>query len=44
VAYGPSERVFNQHNLQETYGGKLTILADVADLIRREGFPNREAK
>jgi manganese/zinc/iron transport system ATP- binding protein len=44
VAYGPSERVFNQHNLQETYGGKLTILADVADLIKREGFPNREAK
>jgi manganese/zinc/iron transport system ATP- binding protein len=43
VAYGPSERVFNQHNLQETYGGKLTILADVADLIKREGFPNREA-
>jgi manganese/zinc/iron transport system ATP- binding protein len=44
VAYGPSEQVFNQHNLQETYGGKLTLLADVADLIRREGFPNREAK
>jgi manganese/zinc/iron transport system ATP- binding protein len=44
VAYGPTDTTFNQHNLQETYGGKLTILADVADLIRREGFPNREAK
>lgn len=44
VAYGPTESTFNQHNLQETYGGKLTLMADVADLIRREGFPNREAR
>jgi manganese/zinc/iron transport system ATP- binding protein len=44
VAFGPTESTFNQHNLQETYGGKLTLLADVADLIRRESFPNREAK
>lgn len=44
VAHGPTEDVFTQDNLQATYGGKLTLLADVADLIRREGFPNREAK
>jgi manganese/zinc/iron transport system ATP- binding protein len=44
VAYGPTEKVFNHENLQETYGGKLTLLADVADLIRREAFPSREAK
>ena len=44
VACGPTDTTFTQHNLQETYGGKLTLLADVADLIRREGFPNREAK
>jgi manganese/zinc/iron transport system ATP- binding protein len=44
VAYGPTATTFNQENLQQTYGGKLTLLADVADLIRREGFPNREAK
>ena len=44
VAYGPTKTVFTQKNLQETYGGKLTILADVADLIRRESFPSREAK
>lgn len=42
IAYGPTETTFTQHNLQETYGGKLTILSDVGDLIRREGFPNRE--
>jgi manganese/zinc/iron transport system ATP- binding protein len=44
VAYGPTKSTFNQKNLHETYGGKLTILADVADLVRRESFPSREAK
>lgn len=44
VASGPAEEVFTQENLQETYGGKLTLLADVGDLIRRESFPNREKK
>lgn len=44
VACGPTVTTFNQDNLQETYGGKLTLLADVGDLIRRENFPNREAK
>lgn len=44
VAYGPTESVFTQDNLTSTYGGKLTLLADVGDLIKREAFPNREAK
>jgi manganese/zinc/iron transport system ATP- binding protein len=42
VASGPTEETFTQENLQETYGGKLTILAEVSDLIRRESFPQRE--
>jgi manganese/zinc/iron transport system ATP- binding protein len=42
VACGPTETTFTQQNLQETYGGKLTLLSDVGDLIRRENFPNRE--
>jgi manganese/zinc/iron transport system ATP- binding protein len=42
IGYGPTEQTFNQTNLQETYGGKLTLLSDVGDLIRRENFPNRE--
>lgn len=42
VAYGPTSATFTQKILHETYGGKLTILADVAELIRKEGFPNRE--
>lgn len=44
VAYGPTMTTFTQKNLHDTYGGKLTILSDVADLIRRESFPSREAK
>jgi manganese/zinc/iron transport system ATP- binding protein len=42
IAHGPTMATFNQENLQETYGGKLTLLSDVGDLIRRERFPNRE--
>lgn len=42
IASGPTDQVFTQENLQETYGGKLTLLSDVGDLIRRENFPNRE--
>lgn len=44
VAVGPTATAFTQKNLHETYGGKLTILSDVADLVRRESFPSREAK
>lgn len=44
VAVGPTDTTFTQKNLHETYGGKLTILADVAELVRRESFPSREGK
>lgn len=44
VAYGPTSEVFNQELLQETYGGKLTLLSDVGNLMKRKRFPNREAK
>jgi len=44
IASGPTEKVFNQDLLQETYGGKLTLLSDVGDLIRRERFPSREQR
>lgn len=42
VAFGPAENVFTQENLRETYGGKLTVLTDVGELLRKEHFPNRE--
>lgn len=34
VAFGPTEEVFTPELLQKTYGGRLTILSEVADLGR----------
>lgn len=42
VASGPTEKVFNHDLLQETYGGKLTLLSEVSNLLKRGSFPNRE--
>ena len=36
VAFGPTEEVFAYDNLQKTYGGLLTILAEVADTRREQ--------
>ncbi len=33
VAFGPTEEVFTPELLQKTYGGRLTILAEVADAV-----------
>jgi manganese/zinc/iron transport system ATP- binding protein len=33
VAFGPTEAVFTPELLQKTYGGRLTILADVAEAV-----------
>ncbi len=38
VAFGPTEEVFTNELLQNTYGGRLTILSEVAEAVRqREG-------
>ncbi len=42
VASGPREEVFTQELLQETYGGKLTLLSTVSALAQRRGVPLRE--
>ena len=42
VAYGPKEEVFTHKNLQEAYGGRLTVLSKIADLISKREFPIRE--
>jgi manganese/zinc/iron transport system ATP- binding protein len=44
VASGKTEEVFTTALLQETYGGKLNILAEVSDLVRKGNYPNRERK
>jgi manganese/zinc/iron transport system ATP- binding protein len=36
VAFGPTEEVFTYELLQQTYGGRLTILAEVADAVRQK--------
>lgn len=42
VAYGPKEEVFTQEVLQEAYGGRLTVLSKLSELIARSEFPVRE--
>ncbi len=34
VAFGPTREVFNQELLQKTYGGRLTILSEVAEAVK----------
>ena len=33
VAIGPTQEVFTAENLQKTYGGRLTLLADAAHAL-----------
>ena len=42
VASGPVEETLNNKNLQEAYGGKLTLLNEMGELIRKNRFPIRE--
>jgi len=44
VASGPTDKVFKPELLQETYGGKLTLLSKVGDLLEKQQFPTREKK
>lgn len=42
VASGPTEQVLTQELLEQTYGGKLTVLTKVGELLRKQEFPSRE--
>lgn len=42
VASGPKEEVFTKANLQEAYGGRLTVLSKLSQLIAETEFPVRE--
>ena len=42
IATGPIQKVFTRELLQEAYGGKLTILAEISELIKRRSIPSRE--
>lgn len=39
IASGPKEEVFTPELLQETYGGKLTLLDSLSNFIRQKEFP-----
>ncbi|HEX8835020.1 MAG TPA: metal ABC transporter ATP-binding protein [Abditibacteriaceae bacterium] len=42
VAAGPTEETFTRENLQKTYGGRLTLLSDVADAVMRHEGSRRQ--
>ncbi len=42
VASGPLAETLTEDNLRKTYGGKLTLLSQIADLVREKEFPIRE--
>lgn len=44
VASGPTQQVLTQEMLEQTYGGKLTVLSKVGDLLRKQEFPVREKR
>ncbi|WP_299821542.1 metal ABC transporter ATP-binding protein [uncultured Pontibacter sp.] len=44
VASGPTEKVLTQQLLEQTYGGKLTVLSKVGELLRKQEFPSREKR
>jgi len=42
IASGPIESTFTTEKLSETYGGKLTLLAKIGQLVKSKQFPIRE--
>lgn len=42
VAHGPIKEVLTTENLQATYGGQLTLFAQLQQLIQKKDFPIRE--
>jgi manganese/zinc/iron transport system ATP- binding protein len=42
IASGPVDKIFTPEFLNETYGGKLTLLTDVGTLMQQENLPQRE--
>jgi manganese/zinc/iron transport system ATP- binding protein len=42
VASGKTEDVFTTELLNETYGGKLSVLTELAALLRKDEYPSRE--
>lgn len=43
VAAGKTSEVFTDKFIEETYGGKLTLLSEVGDLMKKGQYPARES-
>lgn len=42
VASGPTREVFNNKLIQEAYGGKLTLLTEIGNILEKREIPPRE--
>ncbi|MBK1439524.1 metal ABC transporter ATP-binding protein [Parapedobacter sp. ISTM3] len=42
VAAGPTEQVFTEEMMQQAYGGRLSLLSQVSDVMEKRAFPSRE--
>ena len=42
VAYGPIEDVFTKEHMEEAYGGQLSVLNQVHEILRQKEYPIRE--
>ena len=42
VAYGPIEKVFTKEHMEEAYGGQLSVLSQVHEILRQKEYPVRE--
>lgn len=43
VAAGPTNEVFTDEMIQQTYGGRLSLLSQVGDVMEKRAFPSRES-
>lgn len=43
IAAGPTQEVFTDEKVQQTYGGKLNLLSEVGHVMEKRAFPNRES-
>lgn len=42
IAYGPTGTAFTDENIQKAYGGKLTLLSDVRNILGNTNYPGKE--
>lgn len=43
VAAGPTDQAFTDETIQQAYGGRLNLLSQVGDVMKKRAFPSRES-